>query len=411
VNYPHPITRSLRSSNLIASSSLDNHRPGSKHLVFYDDARVFGGHEVSALTALKFILSNTDYQITFIADKNNHRLLEQLQKLSQTLRHFHLIAVEYRTPIALTIGNLKTLIKFCFDLRRLLRDIRPDLVIAVQGDIGISFPPLLVAPTLSIPTISFIPMVKQLHLPGMKLKLLHWIYRYLYRLPKQFITTSQSAKSLLLQSGVTCPIAVVYYGPDIATLPTRHKYEARQQLGIPRSEYVLGIIGRIQFSHKAHDFLVRTLASYLQQFETCKLYIVGDGPDELALKGLVKQLGIANSIVFMPWLEDLSAFYAAMDLLFLPSWHEGVPLVMLEAMYYKIPVIASNIDGMAELLPPDWCFDRGNAASLMQTFWQVTNSDNGTKLSENRDRIIQEFNSQSFGCDFLASIDSLIHSP
>jgi glycosyltransferase involved in cell wall biosynthesis len=383
----------------------------SKHLVFYDDARVFGGHEVSALTALKFILINTDYQITFIAYQENQRLLEQLQKLCQTIRSFHLIAVEHRTPMVPSIGNLKTLLKFCVDLQRLLTDISPDLVIAVQGDMGISFSPLLVAQTLRIPTISFIPMVKKINLSGIKVKLLNWIYRYLYTLPDQFITTSQSAKSLLLQSGVKAPIAVAYYGPDISSLPIHHKYEARQKLEIPDSEYVLGIIGRIQFSHKAHDFLIHALASYLQRFETCKLYVVGDGPDELALKRLAKQLGITNSIIFIPWLADLSAFYAAMDLLFLPSWHEGVPLVMLEAMYYKIPVIASKIDGMAELLPPDWCFDRGNATSLMQTFWQVTNSDNEAQLIENRDRILQEFNSQHFGCHFLASIDALLHSP
>jgi len=63
-------------------------------------------------------------------------------------------------------------------------------------------------------------------------------------------------------------------------------------------------------------------------------------------------------------------------MLLIPSKFEGVPLTMLEAMARELPVIASNVDGMAEILPQSWLFPYGDCAALVDTLRRVRNSDN-----------------------------------
>ena len=54
----------------------------------------------------------------------------------------------------------------------------------------------------------------------------------------------------------------------------------------------------------------------------------------------------------------------------IPSRYEGFPLVMLEAMYFRLPVIASAVDGMADLLPPHWLFPSGDVSALAARVWR-----------------------------------------
>jgi glycosyltransferase involved in cell wall biosynthesis len=64
------------------------------------------------------------------------------------------------------------------------------------------------------------------------------------------------------------------------------------------------------------------------------------------------------------WKKDLREVYAATDVLLIPSKVEGVPLVMLEALGYGIPVVGTDQDGMRSWLPKQWRFSRGDTVGL-----------------------------------------------
>jgi len=120
--------------------------------------------------------------------------------------------------------------------------------------------------------------------------------------------------------------------------------------------------------------MVRTFCYHPDAFHDCRLLICGSGPDEDRLKQLVAECPRCNDITLLPWQDDIDALYEQIDFLMLPSRYEGVPLVMLEALAHGIPVIGSARDGMKEILPEDWIFERGNAGAFAETFSTVRQS-------------------------------------
>jgi glycosyltransferase involved in cell wall biosynthesis len=378
------------------------------HILFYDDVYIFGGHQVTAIDAVKYLLENTNITISFIFYEGNTRLCERLNCMSKNYNRVELYPISFKTPIKYRSFEILLLYQKIKNIRSLIRSIAPDVVVVVQGYIELSSPGLIAAKKEGKRTISFIPMAKKISGKGIKELILNYIQQYLYKLPDKFITTSTSSKNMLLTCGAISDISVVYYGSDISLCKIKNREESRVKYGISKEDYILAIIGRIQFVHKAQDFLVQTLLDHRQKLRNIKLYVVGDGPDELQLRKIVRSNNMNDMVTFVPWKNDLSYIYSAIDMLIIPSWFEGLPLVMLEAMYYGLPIIASDVDGMAEVLPTQWLFKCGDSNALIETFFKVMQADNSEFIFKNKECILSEFNVNTFGENFLESIESCL---
>jgi glycosyltransferase involved in cell wall biosynthesis len=81
------------------------------------------------------------------------------------------------------------------------------------------------------------------------------------------------------------------------------------------------------------------------------LKIVGDGPDRKEFESLRNILNLQEQVVFMGRVTDVASFFKQADTLILPSYGEGLPGVVMEAMAYGVPVIATNIPCLTELVP------------------------------------------------------------
>jgi glycosyltransferase involved in cell wall biosynthesis len=78
--------------------------------------------------------------------------------------------------------------------------------------------------------------------------------------------------------------------------------------------------------------------------------IVGDGPLRKDLQAEAKALGMGDRIHFTGWREDVRAMYPAFDIFVMPSLWEGFGLVALEAMAARLPIIASNVSALPEII-------------------------------------------------------------
>jgi glycosyltransferase involved in cell wall biosynthesis len=80
--------------------------------------------------------------------------------------------------------------------------------------------------------------------------------------------------------------------------------------------------------------------------------LVGDGPDKPILDAAIARLGLADTVLFQPpcQTEQIAVWMAAADLVTLPSYAEGCPNVIIEALASGRPVVASNVGGIPELL-------------------------------------------------------------
>ena len=81
-----------------------------------------------------------------------------------------------------------------------------------------------------------------------------------------------------------------------------------------------------------------------------RFLIAGTGPEDAALRDHAAALGIADRVTFAGHVSDMREVYGKADLLLMTSRYEGTPLTVLEAMASGVPVVASRLDGIAEVI-------------------------------------------------------------
>jgi glycosyltransferase involved in cell wall biosynthesis len=116
----------------------------------------------------------------------------------------------------------------------------------------------------------------------------------------------------------------------------------------------MGVVGRLSVE-KGVDRAIRLVAALREDYPRLEMHLVGDGPQRTALEGLSAELGVADAVKFWGWRTDGKRFYEMMDLLLLPSHTEGLPNVVLEAMAMGVPVAATAVGGVSELLDNGHC--------------------------------------------------------
>jgi len=116
-----------------------------------------------------------------------------------------------------------------------------------------------------------------------------------------------------------------------------------------KKKLIIGTIGRLE-KQKGIEYLILAMKQILTRFPEARLEIIGDGSQAEKLKNLCKKLGISNSVFFFGKFADVIPFYRRMDVFVLSSIYEGFGIVLLEAMASAVPVVASNVGGVKEVI-------------------------------------------------------------
>jgi glycosyltransferase involved in cell wall biosynthesis len=117
---------------------------------------------------------------------------------------------------------------------------------------------------------------------------------------------------------------------------------------IDKEFFNIGIVGRIS-EVKGHIYLLKAMKQ-LQHLDKIRLYIFGEGPLERDYKNYCDENGLSRKVYFMGFKKNIYDYMSKFDLLVMPSLHEGLPYTLLEAMFLRIPIIASEIGGIGEIL-------------------------------------------------------------
>jgi glycosyltransferase involved in cell wall biosynthesis len=362
-------------------------------ILFYSDVREYGGHEAMTIAAVSYLACQPEIDVDFVFHNGNERLSDELNRIVKVGR-LRLYPLPLKSECFTAFRPLAQLLRLPH-LRRLMKSLAPDVVVISQGNIEVSWLGVLAAKRSGLRTITYIPMAQVQPLLGFMSGLRSLLDRVLYRLPDRYVTIGETAKRMLQEQGAHAEIDVVPNGIELEQR-AGDRADFRQSCGISSDTYVAAVIGRIAFQQKAHDFLVRSVAEYRDRLKGVRICVIGDGPDEQNLRDMVRDLNLEDIVSILPWRRDRVSFYSAMDLLIIPSRFEGVPLVMLEAMWHGLPIVASNVDGMAEILPKHWLFRSGDAESLVSTFTQVRYADNTKTVAANRTRVAKEFGISQF---------------
>jgi glycosyltransferase involved in cell wall biosynthesis len=128
--------------------------------------------------------------------------------------------------------------------------------------------------------------------------------------------------------------------------------EARKALGLPEKSIVLGSVGRLE-EQKGHRHLIEAMHALVQQGTNAHLLLIGDGRERPALEHLIGQLGLGERVLLLGTRNDLGDLFRAMDLFIMPSLWEGLSLAMLSAMAAELPVIATSVGGVRQVMGED----------------------------------------------------------
>lgn len=152
------------------------------------------------------------------------------------------------------------------------------------------------------------------------------------------------------------------------------------QENIPSLDYkTILCVGRLTYQ-KGFDLLITAWARVAQQVPDWKIVIVGSGEDEQMLKQMAKSLGVDDSIIFAGQQKNMSTFYRQASFFCMSSRFEGLPMVLLEAQSYGLPIVAFDCDtGPAEIVQHNingLLVESGNINGLTNSLLELINLSN-----------------------------------
>lgn len=119
----------------------------------------------------------------------------------------------------------------------------------------------------------------------------------------------------------------------------------------PKGLFVIGSAGRLT-PVKDYPLMIRVAREVANSADQVCFELAGDGPERERIKALIKESRLEDRFRLCGFLEDMDAFYRGLDLYLVTSFHEGIPMTVLEAMASGLPVVAPAVGGLKEIIAP-----------------------------------------------------------
>ena len=224
---------------------------------------------------------------------------------------------------------------------------------------------------------------------GLQRKILLWCERLACNLAHRVICVSQSvrdnaiasglapkARFLVLRSGSCNGVDASHYAPSPKIL--RQAAEVRRELGIPLTAPVVLFVGRLT-RDKGVPELMKAVSELLPRFPELRLLLVGcfEGGDPVP-DNVRRFLELNSQMVYVGTVQDTAPYYAAADVLVLPSHREGLPTVVLEAQAAGTPVIGAAATGIVDVISDGetgLLFPVGEVDALRESIAKILSND------------------------------------
>jgi len=290
---------------------------------------LWAGAEVMSYYLLKDLVRYADLDIIVVL-LNRTRLYKELQELGIQV---HLVD-ENAMPFVVSLMTI----------RKLLRHYRPDIVQSHRYKENI-IAHLASRPLKGIRLIATQHGLPELHsgLGGLKYRLvMKYNFHILLRRFKKVISVSEDIGKTFVElfNFPEGKIQVIHNGIALPDKMTDGKNDPC---------FIVGSCGRF-FPVKDYPFMVQVAKETVGKIKPIHFEIAGDGPEMATVAALIARYGLNENFKLRGHMDDISTFYQGLSLYLNTSVHEGIPMSVLEAMAYGIPVIAPKQGGIREIV-------------------------------------------------------------
>lgn len=188
--------------------------------------------------------------------------------------------------------------------------------------------------------------------PAWKRTLLRIVESALDWFTDHYVAVSQDLRDQGVRAGIYLAkkVTVIPNGLQFDHVPSTFDSAAkRRALGIPAGCPVIGTVTRLE-PQKDNAVFLRAVARVVSRVPNLVTLIAGDGPERKELEGLAAHLGLTGRVRFLGWRDDAVELLGALDVFCMSSRWEGCPMVLLEAMAMRCPVVATDIGGVREIV-------------------------------------------------------------
>jgi glycosyltransferase involved in cell wall biosynthesis len=145
------------------------------------------------------------------------------------------------------------------------------------------------------------------------------------------------------------PETAIFVPNGIAALPPPSGRDVRAELGIGAADQIVTTVGFLR-QPKAMDVLIEAAAGIAPRFPGLKVLIVGEGADRPVYEALIDRLGLQGTVKLLGLRSDVPDLLAASDVAVLSTNFEGSPLSVMEYMDAGLPVVATRVGGIPDLI-------------------------------------------------------------
>jgi glycosyltransferase involved in cell wall biosynthesis len=232
-----------------------------------------------------------------------------------------------------------------------VRAFAPDLIFSIflYPD---CYAALKIGQALSVPVVAM-GIGSDIHSIGDRISAMHT--RTVLRGVDFLVTVSDDLRKKAIAMGASPEKSqAIVNGCDLAVFRVRDRVEARQQLHLEPTSQTIVYIGRMDVKKGLRE-LVEAAAALHPHRPNLHVYLVGVGPDKQLLEAAIHARDATSYIHIVPGCspDDVAVWMAAADLVTLPSYMEGCPNVVLEALACGRPVVATNVGGIPEIMGGD----------------------------------------------------------
>ncbi len=298
---------------------------------------LWAGAEVQLLALMTYLVRLEEFECSVILF-NEGRLADELRKLPLSVS---VIPEKHHGPISIALR-----------LAKIFRQTRPDIVHTHKYKDSI-------LATTAARCVGIPHVIRVIHGMPEPFKGLSNVNMALYTMVDRFVTgwlvdkvvaVSLDIEKVLVRIYRENRVVRIHNGIDLEVVQARtQRPEKRKEWHFDDTVTLIGTVGRL-VPVKGHAVLLEALRILRQSDPTVMLLVVGDGPLRGQLASEVKRLGLEKFVRFAGHQAESYDFINMMDVFVLPSLHEGIPMVLLEALALQRPVVATRVGGIPEVI-------------------------------------------------------------